>query len=238
MSRRSAHSTSPLVFRVRGFLPSEFRPSTSNLCIFKHFRTLSQPEARLTPFSSIASALFAQNTGGGARCSVSPLVYPERSRRVTRLSRAPSRGHSPLSLVASILPYTLPSYVGSKFFVCHSYENCRGVGLFFPFWKSLPTAKNAATRETLQRFNVPTFRRSNGSNRTVLLQTLLRSDRMAVYALGRSKCQETKPLPLVSKNKESGQRVRQGLSPGPGKRIWNPDKVGIFGLQVVPGTSL
>ena len=195
---------------------------SSNPFTFMQLRTLSQLRARLTPFSSIASALFAQNTGGGARCSVSPLV--------TR--------HSPLILVPSILPYILPSYVGSKFFVCHSYEICRGVGLFFPFWNSLPTAKNAATRETHQRFNVPTFRRSNGSNRTVLLRTLPRSDRMARYGLGRSKYQETKPLPLVSNNKESGQRVRQGLSPRPGKWIWNPDKVGIFGSQVVPGFNV
>src|SRR5690242_6589384 len=35
---------------------------------------------------------------------------------------------------ASILPYVLPSYVCSKSFVCHSYENCRGVPQFFPFW--------------------------------------------------------------------------------------------------------
>jgi hypothetical protein len=162
----------------------------SNPFGFKQFRTLSQQKARFTPFLSIASALFAQNTGGGVE-------------------------HA---MVASILPYALPSCVGAKSFICHSYENCRGVGLFFPFWNSLPTAKNAATRETFQRFNVPTFRRSNGSNRTVLLQTLPRGDRMAMYGLGRFKYQETKPLPLVSKNKESGQRVRQGLSPRPGRR--------------------
>ena len=31
------------------------------------------------------------------------------------------------------LPYTLPFSVCSKCFVCHSYENCRGVRSFFPF---------------------------------------------------------------------------------------------------------
>jgi len=31
------------------------------------------------------------------------------------------------------LPYTLPSCVWFKSFVCHSYENCRGVHQFFPF---------------------------------------------------------------------------------------------------------
>ena len=51
----------------------------SNPFTFTLLRTLSQQEARLTLFSSIASALFAQNTGGGV-------------------------GHA---MVASILPYTL-----------------------------------------------------------------------------------------------------------------------------------
>ena len=35
------------------------------------------------------------------------------------------------------LPYTLPSSVSCISFICHSCENCRGVGGFFPFWNSL-----------------------------------------------------------------------------------------------------
>src|SRR6266446_2627994 len=35
------------------------------------------------------------------------------------------------------LPYTLPSSVSRNPFVCHSYENTRGVGVFFPFWNVL-----------------------------------------------------------------------------------------------------
>jgi hypothetical protein len=31
---------------------------------------------------------------------------------------------------------TLPSSVYRKSFACHSYENCRGVGVLFPFWNS------------------------------------------------------------------------------------------------------
>jgi hypothetical protein len=31
---------------------------------------------------------------------------------------------------------TLPFYVCYKSFICRSYENCRGVGVFFPFWNS------------------------------------------------------------------------------------------------------
>src|SRR5216684_2791862 len=36
----------------------------------------------------------------------------------------------------SHLPYPLPSSVSCIPFVWHSYENCRGVGVFFPFWNS------------------------------------------------------------------------------------------------------
>jgi hypothetical protein len=32
------------------------------------------------------------------------------------------------------LPYTLPSSVSRKSFICRSYENTGGVGVFFPFW--------------------------------------------------------------------------------------------------------
>src|SRR5713101_4424682 len=35
---------------------------------------------------------------------------------------------------SSKIPYTLPSSVSSNSFICHSYENCRGVYPFFPFW--------------------------------------------------------------------------------------------------------
>src|SRR5260370_25403065 len=37
----------------------------------------------------------------------------------------------------SHLPNLLPSSVSRKAFVCHSCENCRGLGVFFPFWKTL-----------------------------------------------------------------------------------------------------
>ena len=47
----------------------------------------------------------------------------------------PSPRRSDLSRT-SHSPYTLPSSVSSKSFTCHSYENCRGVGAFFPFWNS------------------------------------------------------------------------------------------------------
>src|SRR5258707_4691995 len=46
-------------------------------------------------------------------------------RRANASTRFPSIFH---------LPYTLPSSVSRNPFVCHSYENTRGVGVFFPFW--------------------------------------------------------------------------------------------------------
>jgi hypothetical protein len=42
-------------------------------------------------------------------------------------------------------PYLLPSSVSRKPFVCHSYENTGGVGVFFPVWDA------SASR----RFNAP-----------------------------------------------------------------------------------
>jgi phosphoserine aminotransferase len=50
------------------------------------------------------------------------------------------------------LPYTLPSSVSCNSFICHSYENTGGVGLFFPFWNSL----RLLDARTLQPYNVPT----------------------------------------------------------------------------------
>ena len=37
---------------------------------------------------------------------------------------------------SSKVPYILPSSACSKSFVSHSYENCRGLPTFFPFWHS------------------------------------------------------------------------------------------------------
>jgi hypothetical protein len=46
------------------------------------------------------------------------------------------RSNSPLP-PSFHLPYTLPSSVSSNPFICHSYENIRGVVVFFPFWNSV-----------------------------------------------------------------------------------------------------
>src|SRR6266581_5293162 len=36
-------------------------------------------------------------------------------------------------------------------FVCHSYENCRGVGVFFPFWNGAEEGARTAKRASLAR---------------------------------------------------------------------------------------
>ena len=51
-----------------------------------------------------------------------------------------ARGWTPLCS-SSRVPYTLPSSVYPKSFVCHSYENCRGVSLFFPKRNALAIAR-------------------------------------------------------------------------------------------------
>jgi hypothetical protein len=49
------------------------------------------------------------------------------------------------------LPYTLPSSVSCKSFACHSYENTRGVGVFFPFWNSSHAARGAWSGPAFKR---------------------------------------------------------------------------------------
>jgi hypothetical protein len=45
--------------------------------------------------------------------------------------------------------YTLPSSVASNSFACHSYENCRGVGVFFPNWNSPLTTNHSPLARSL-----------------------------------------------------------------------------------------
>ena len=64
------------------------------------------------------------------------------------------------------LPYTLPSSVSRNSFVCHSYENSRGVYQQFPFWNSpaFPFASRTVLRDLFlslrlsRRSDVRTFR--------------------------------------------------------------------------------
>src|SRR5215472_15606459 len=69
-------------------------------------------------------------------CAV-PKMRPCKSFRMRSYEKRWGEGATPRTSAksaASILPYILPSYVCSKFFVSHSYENCRGWVVFFPIW--------------------------------------------------------------------------------------------------------
>lgn len=63
--------------------------------------------------------------------------------RISSLGRCAcflSQSHPPsLHSTSYKIPYVLPSSVGSKSFVCHSYKNCRGVPQLFPKWNSFAT---------------------------------------------------------------------------------------------------
>jgi hypothetical protein len=58
---------------------------------------------------------------------------------------------SSVAAFLSHLPYILPRSVSRKPFICHSYENTRGVGVFFPFWFTcLPrVSRGAKSKGTL-----------------------------------------------------------------------------------------
>jgi len=135
----------------------------SNPFLFMGFRTLCQQPALATSFSSITSTLFPMRRRGEghfpvlslanrhsplATVSILPRILPsrlfdedsrpacpERSRRQRprrvegSLHFRSSHPHQWSYLYTGILPPL-------KSFVCHSYENCRGGGAFFPFWNS------------------------------------------------------------------------------------------------------
>ncbi len=54
-------------------------------------------------------------------------------------------------------PYTLPSSVSRNSFVCHSYENCRGVYQQFPFWFT-QSAVEGFTQSGLREGSIPPAR--------------------------------------------------------------------------------
>jgi hypothetical protein len=104
---------------------------------------------RLTAMLSPLAATLTKNTGyllqaksfslSFSRCSLQPLSVPP------SLCGCRSASH---------LPYTLPSSVSCNPFVCSSYENTGGVGVFFPFrhsslaprHSSLATLPNSFTK--------------------------------------------------------------------------------------------
>src|SRR5260370_39998314 len=64
-----------------------------------------------------------------SRCPSFPYASPYSIQPILTIPRPP--------VPISHLPNLLPSSVSRKSFVCHSCENCRGLGVFFPFWKTL-----------------------------------------------------------------------------------------------------
>src|SRR6266478_1388856 len=63
----------------------------------------------------------------------------------------------------SHLPYVLPSCVSRNPFVCHSYENCRGVYQQFPFWNS------TFARSAHYRSKIPTWSERDTPNTPLVL---------------------------------------------------------------------
>ena len=84
------------------------------------------------PLTPVPSILYKKH-GGGAKPFRCALCIPNTGR--------PS--------VPFHLPYLLPSSVSRKSFVCHSYENTRGVGVFFPLWNSTKPHSDVRTCRSL-----------------------------------------------------------------------------------------
>jgi len=80
-----------------------------------------------TPSFSFLCALFGKNTRGG--------IPPNRASDEDASPERASRSEGPLRFLFNCL-HTLSFCVWDKSFVCHSYENCRGVPTFFPKWNS------------------------------------------------------------------------------------------------------
>ncbi len=122
------------------FPSSDFQLLTFNFQP-SNLQTFKRPRASSFALISFAAPhhsfkFFICNTykkhGGGAAIMVNQALETSR----------PTSSHA-LCLRASVvssafrLPYTLPSSVSRNPFVCHSYENCRGVYQQFPFWNVL-----------------------------------------------------------------------------------------------------
>jgi len=77
-------------------------------------------------------------------------TYKSASKQMTlstfRINTYKKQGRGPAPLVHFYPRYILPFSVWCKPFVCHSYENCRGVLQFFLEWNAPATARNARRR--------------------------------------------------------------------------------------------
>jgi hypothetical protein len=122
---RSANS-----FYPSSLLTTRHSPLATIPFVFIQFRTLLRNGALPTPFPSITSALFPIQRGvGGSRLPNSRFLRPH--------------------LTTFSLRYILPSSVCAKPFVCHSYENCRGVPSFFPIRNNIHLPSCSVSAESV-----------------------------------------------------------------------------------------
>src|SRR5713226_7255046 len=100
-------------------------------CVSPLAATLMHPLAsvankRLTAWLNPLDATLTKNRGAHPSSQILPSILTP----------------SPVPVPTSHSPYTLPSSVSRKSFICHSYENCRGVYQQFPFWNSSPATRH------------------------------------------------------------------------------------------------
>jgi hypothetical protein len=96
----------------------------------------------------------------------SPKIYLDKYCTFTVTYNVHQRFHArlPRKIPTSGFPYILPSSVSCNSFICHSYENWRGVYQQFPFWNSPRHRAGSSSNVQLQTSNLRLF---------TLLRTLL-----------------------------------------------------------------
>jgi hypothetical protein len=117
-------------FRIRSYENCRVSPAISRSFSSRSHSSSTLP---LLSFQSLTNSKFCKSfflklmqTAGG--------VYPPCPVFIARATLHCKTRLSKPSVFFSLR--TLPIYVAFKSFVCHSYENCRGVRVFFPFWNS------------------------------------------------------------------------------------------------------
>jgi hypothetical protein len=104
--------------------------------LFKPLRTLLRSrKTQLFSFQSFPHSL-RKTTGGGGCLWLTSSPLGSTFQRSNRRSPIGSGRSYAQPFPISHLPYALPSSVSCKPFICHSYENTGGVGVFFPLWNS------------------------------------------------------------------------------------------------------
>jgi len=114
--------------------------------LFTQVASLSFQQLPHCPVCKPFVLTFIQHAGGSRGSRKNLLRYYLKSAIDTSLTvNTKSRDSQAFLLLVFKRLRTLPSYVCSKSFASHSYENCRGVGAFFPFWNVAPSRLAART---------------------------------------------------------------------------------------------